>query len=118
MRAGEFVLRFGTLGVERCVINGADVTDLVQDAWVVSRHAQPQIAHLVLRPGVGPDEIKGDGVIEVEPASDGADVGRWLAGIDAEEVARIVGERLSAVPMSARTSPAAMVLAVLRDMAD
>ena len=115
MRAGSFDVRFGVLGPERVLINGADVSDLVDGVSMLSQHGQAPTTRLLLKPGVSVEEIKGDGVIEVQPA--GGDIAGWLSNIDAGELERTVTERMSSMTMSQRGSPIAMTLAALREMA-
>ena len=80
MKPASFDLKLATLGPERVLVNGSDVTELVAGVSLLSQEGQPPIVRLGLKPGVEVHEIAGDGVVEVEAAGD--DVVRFLSRID------------------------------------
>lgn len=117
MRPATFRLHSGATGFDMVEVNGQDVTDLVDGASVLYQQAGPPLVRLALKAGVDVEEIAGEGVVEVQPAGGGTDLGRWLDAIDAGELERIVLERSQLSTMSSSGSPIAIALVVLREWA-
>lgn len=112
MDATRYALELGPIGPTQVVVDGHDVTDLVESVNMLCRTGDVTRVGLALKPGADVQQLEGTGVVVAQPVA--TDVARWLANIDPDVLDKEVAENMG---WGDDASMAKAVLARLKEMA-